>query len=145
MLALPPTLPFYFHLLIETPASINFFFNPSEQLSSPAAQAHIIIQQYAVLLFASALIALIFALRPIDGTSRSVAGALAIYHLAPLVRAVGRIVEGRGVYGKGLGGPFVHLIVHTACCAGLLKISVSREKDMKREKVGSWSRDIVKC
>ncbi len=115
-----PAFPFWLHLLIELPASVNFFLNPSEQLSSPVPQAHAIIKQYAVLLFVSALIALIFALRPIDGTSRSVAGALSLYHLAPLVRAGSRIVEGSEDHGKGLGGPIVHLTVHMVCFAALL-------------------------
>ena len=114
------SLPFWLHFLIELPASMNFFLNPSEQLSSPAPQAHPIIKQYAVLLFVSTLIALIFALRPIDGTSRNVAGALSVYHLAPLVRAGSRIAEGSGEYGKGLGGPMLHLAVHLLCFVGLL-------------------------
>lgn len=117
---LQPTLPFWLHLLIELPASMNFFLNPSEQLSSPAPQAHPIIKQYAVLLFVSILIALIFALRSIDRTSRNVAGALSVYHLAPLMRAGSRIVEGSGEYGKGLGGPILHLAVHMLCFVGLL-------------------------
>ncbi|KAE9380588.1 hypothetical protein N431DRAFT_432868 [Stipitochalara longipes BDJ] len=124
----PATLPFWFHLLIEFPASINFFFNPSEQLSSPAPQSHIIVRQYAVLLLVSALIALIFALRPIDETSRYVAGALSVYHVAPLMRAGSRILERRGEYGRGLGGPTVHLIVHTICFAGLAGIFLSKLK-----------------
>jgi hypothetical protein len=133
---LPLTLPFWFHSLIELPASINFFFNPSEQLSSPALQAHPIIKQYAVLLFVSALIALIFALRPTDGTSRSVAGALSVYHLAPLTRAGNRIVQGSEYYGKGLGGPIIHLVMHTVCFAGLLKIFLSKSKANESAKEG---------
>lgn len=110
-------LPFYLHILIETPASLNFILNPSEQLPSPAPQAHAIIKQYAILLLVSVLIAGIFALRPLDRTSRNVAGALAVYHVAPLLRAVER--AGYGNFGKGLGGPVVHLIVHGACFLGL--------------------------
>lgn len=110
-------LPFYIHMLIETPASLNFFFNPSEQLLSPAPQAHAIIKQYAILLLVSNLIALIFATRQLDRTSRNVAGALAVYHLAPLVRAVGRVGDGR--YGKGLGGPVLHVMVHGVAFLGL--------------------------
>jgi hypothetical protein len=136
MSCLPPTLPFWLHLLIELPASTNFFFAPSEQLSSPAPQAHMILKQYAVLLFVSALIALIFALRPIDGTSRRVAGALSVYHLAPLVRAGSRIMEGSGEYGKGLGGPVFHLVVHAVCFAGLLGSSLSRSKATEKNKLG---------
>jgi hypothetical protein len=131
---LPLTLGFGFwlHFLIEFPASLNFFLRPSEQLSSPAPQAHAIIRQYAVLLFVSNLIALIFALRPVDGASRNVAGALSVYHLAPLVRAGSRIVDGSGEYGNGLGGPMVHLGVHGICFAGLLGIYLSKSKRVER-------------
>jgi hypothetical protein len=129
---LPATLAFWLHFLIELPASLNFFLNPSEQLLSPAPQAHAIIRQYAVLLFVSNLIALIFALRPLDGTSRSVAGTLSIYHLAPLVRAGSRILEGSGEYGKGLGGPVLHLIVHGLCFTGLVVLYLSKSKGIER-------------
>lgn len=130
----PSTLPFWFHLLIELPASINFFFHPSEQLSAPAPQAHAIIKQYAVLLFVSGLVALIFALRSVDAASRNVAGALSVYHLAPLVRAGSRIMEGNWAYGKGLGGPIFHLMVHTVCCVGLLGIFLARPSVNERTK-----------
>lgn len=46
-----------------------------------------------------------------DEVGRAVAGALAVYHVAPLVRAVSRLREGR-MYGKDLGGPVVHAVVH---------------------------------
>lgn len=117
-------LPFWLHILIEFPASLNYFFNPSEQLPSPAPQAHAIIKQYAVLLLVSSLIAGIFALRPLDRTSRNVAGALAVYHLAPLMRAVGRVGNSR--YGKGLGGPVVHIIVHGVVFLSLLGLYTSK-------------------
>ena len=117
--------PFWLHILIETPASLNFFFNPSQQLSSPAPQAHPIIKQYAVLLLVSNLIALIFALHSLDHTSKNVALALSVYHLAPFVRATSRILAGDYQYGKGLGGPWVHLIVHGACFAALIGLGFS--------------------
>jgi len=85
-----------------------------------------------VLLFVSNLIALIFALRPVDGTSRNVAGALSVYHLAPLSRAASRIWEGSGVYGKGLGGPVVHLVVHGICFAGLVGVYLSKSTKVER-------------
>ena len=111
---LPTSLPFYIHLLLETPASLNFFFRPSNQLALPAPQAHAIIKQYAILLLSSNLVALIFALREVDGLSRNVAGALAVYHAAPLVRALAGIGEERG-----LGGPWVHALVHGVALVGL--------------------------
>jgi hypothetical protein len=118
---LPPTntLPFWAHIITEFPASINFFLRPSEQLSSPAPQAHDIIRQYAVLLFVSYLIALIFSLRPVDETSRHVSGALALYHVAPLVRAARRTISNVEGYGAGLGGSVVHLVLHAVCLASL--------------------------
>lgn len=119
---LPSTLPFWLHLLIELPASLNFFLRPSEQLSSPAPQAHAVIKQYATLLLSSNLVALVFMFRPVDGTSANVAGALAIYHLAPLTRATLRLVNGDGGYGKQLGGPVAHMAVHGACFFGLAQV-----------------------
>jgi hypothetical protein len=121
------TLPFWVHVFVETPASLNFFFNPSEQLSSPAPQAHAIIKQYAVLLLASNLIALIFALRPLDQTSRNVAGAFSIYHLAPFARALSRIFAGDQLYGQGLGGPWLHLFVHGLCSVAFILMFLSPE------------------
>ncbi|TVY17394.1 hypothetical protein LARI1_G005206 [Lachnellula arida] len=120
------TLPFWLHLLIELPASLNFFLNPAEQLSSAAPQAHALVRQYAVLLFASSLVALIFATRQVDRTSRNVAGALAVYHLAPLVRAVSRVFGGGVGYGKAFGGPWIHLAVHGLCFVGLSRMYLSR-------------------
>jgi hypothetical protein len=120
------TLPFWAHILTELPASINFFLHPSEQLSSPAPQAHAIITQYAVLLLISNIIALIFALRPVDATSRHVGGALSIYHAAPLVRATRRIISNDEGYGSGLGGPVLHLVVHGVCLLALGGLFMSR-------------------
>ncbi|RFU24713.1 hypothetical protein B7463_g11623, partial [Scytalidium lignicola] len=115
----------------------------------PTSQAaiHFLIRQYAILLLSSVLIALIFALRPVvDGTSRNVAGALAIYHLAPLSRAVWRVAgSGREVVfgdvngnGGGLGGPWVHGFVHAVAflTLALLWGVDGREGEKEREKVG---------
>jgi hypothetical protein len=130
---LPPTntLPFWVHILTELPASINFFLRPSEQLSSPAPQAHAIIKQYAILLLVSSIIALIFALRPVDATSRNVGGALAIYHAAPLMRAARRIVSNHDGYGGGLGGPVLHLVVHCVCLVTLGELFWSRPAEQR--------------
>jgi hypothetical protein len=113
-LCLPRTLPFYLHILVETPAALHFFLHPTSQLlvssdslssvSDPSTvtpstgsvldpTAAIIIQQYATLLFVSNLIALIFALSSTTTTtSRQVAAALALYHVAPLYRATARLL-----------------------------------------------------
>lgn len=108
-------LAFLLHILIELPASIAFFLKPSMTLSQPQPHAHAVIRQYALLLMSSNLIAYAFLFRPADETSRFVAAALAVYHLGPLGRAGSRIGggEARGV--KGLGSPWVHLVVHAAC------------------------------
>lgn len=143
------SLPFYLHALIETPASLNFFLNPAAQLPpavstlAPEAQAslHFVIRQYAVLLFSSVLIALVFATRSVvDGTGRKVAGALAVYHAAPLARAVWRITEtqlegglviGDGK-GGGLGGPWLHALVHALALLGLGSLPIwGQQKGIK--------------
>ena len=130
------TVPFWIHILIEAPASINFFFNPSEQLPSPASQAHAIIRQYAVLLLVSNLIALIFALRPLDQTGKNVAAALSVYHLAPVVRAGTRIFYSfyGDSYGQGLGGPWLHLSVHGGCFVALSTLGLWGKIEKKRIK-----------
>jgi hypothetical protein len=71
------------------------------------------IRQYGVLLFVSVLISAIFAIRKVDITSRQVAAALAIYHLAPIVRAALRLWGGETAWmPEDMGGPWVHLVVH---------------------------------
>lgn len=119
---LPPTLPFWLHVAVESLASLNFMFNPAQQLPSPAPQAHAIIRQYATLLLASSFIALVFARREVDATSQNVAGALALYHLAPLMRAFSRVVKGEAVSTKGLGGPLLHASVHGGCFVALMRL-----------------------
>ena len=109
-------LAFLLHILIEVPASINFLFNPSATPSTPQPHAHAVIRQYAVLLMVTNIIALIFYLRPPDLLSCRVAGALSLYHIGPLVRAIIRQFRGeRGRGGNKLGGPLVHAIVHVVC------------------------------
>ena len=69
---------------------------------------------------------MIFALRPVDATSKHVGGALAVYHIAPFVRAAKRIISGDEGYGGGLGGPAVHLVVHGGCLVTLGDLFLSR-------------------
>ena len=114
------SIPFLFHILIEVPASINFFLNPSATLPTPQPHAHGVIRQYAILLMVTNIIAAILYLRPLDLLSCRIAGAMSLYHIGPLVRAVirqYRSEKGRG--GTGLGGPLVHAIAHMACLLGL--------------------------
>lgn len=131
-------LPFWLHSLIELTPSIVFLINPAAQLYSPSITqdlqispqcygsiglkygAEAIIRQYAVLLFVSVLISAIFALRKTDITSRQVAAALTIYHLAPMVRAASRLRAGDTAWlPNDIGGPWVHLAVHTVCLLAL--------------------------
>ena len=99
--------PFTSHVLLELPASLQFFLFPSRQLSRPTPHAHAIIRQYAILLFSSVLVAACFALRGEgyltkskdlkegDELERYVAFALGLYHVGPVVRSGAR-VWGRG-------------------------------------------------
>ena len=106
------------HVLFEVPAAINFFLFPSRQLGIHTPQAHAVIRQYALLLLSSVLVALIFAWRPTDKLSGQVAGALALYHLGPVVRSASRIRQylyqantlRRGP--KSLSEPTLYLVVH---------------------------------
>jgi hypothetical protein len=116
---------FWLHIIIEFPASINFFLHPSATISSSqtaplSPQVEAIIRQYAVLLFVSVLVALIFAVRDVDVTSRRVAGALSVYHLMPLSRAAKRLVVGDWGRAGELGGPWVAGVVHALCFVALL-------------------------
>lgn len=107
--------PFLLHALIEAPASLNFFLYPSGQLEIDAPQAHAVIRQYAVLLFSSILVSSIFAFRPFDELNGQVAGALAVYHPAPIVRATSRLM------GRQRGWqPLLFVAVHGICLAGLV-------------------------
>jgi hypothetical protein len=107
--------PFLVHALLEIPASLNFLLYPSGQLGVYSPQAHPVIRQYAVLLLSSILIALSFAMRDADELSGQVAGALAIYHLAPILRAAGRLTGRQAVW-----QPLLFFASHGFCLAGLL-------------------------
>ena len=107
----PRGFPFILHLLVEVPACINFFIFPSDQLRTPAPQAHAVIRQYAILLLSSNLIAATFASTSTEGTTaRLVGGALGIYHVAPGVRALCRIRKS-----GAMAQPVLHLIAHSTC------------------------------
>lgn len=114
---------FLFHIIVETPASIAFFVKPSATLGQAQLHAHPIIRQYAFLLLASSRIAYAFLYRPTDDISRTIAAALAFYHVLPSYRASCRIASGEG---KGVGirsvmrSPWVHLVAHLLCLVGLL-------------------------
>ena len=114
---------FLLHIIVETPASIAFLLRPSSTLTQPQPHAHPIIQQYALLLIASIYIAYTFLQRPKDEVSRKIAGALALYHLGPMFRAVGKVRKGEGRIGgiKAFGrNPWIHLVAHVLCFGALL-------------------------
>ena len=106
------------HILIETPAAINFFLFPSKQLSAYTPQAHAVIKQYALLLFSSILIAAIFAGRSDDQLGGQVAGALAVYHVGPIVRSASRLWQymdpgdNTNWHLGSLAEPALYLVVH---------------------------------
>ena len=108
------------HALVELPAALNFFCFPDDQLSSTAPQAHAVIRQYALLLLCSALVACTIASQEPGTTTGYVAGILAVYHVAPLLRAWSRIrnpeVPERRPW---LKDPRVHFFVHFLCLSSL--------------------------
>lgn len=114
-------LPFLLHVVVETPATLNFLLFPSDQLSAHTPNAHAIIRQYACLLFGSVLIALAFVQRPIDTLSGQVAGAFAIYHVAASVRAGSRLKRQMSQRRQILlSEASLHLLVHSLCVGSML-------------------------
>jgi hypothetical protein len=107
--------PFLVHAILEIPASVNFFLNPSGQLRIYSPHAHAVIRQYAVLLLSSVIVSLLFFMRNPDELSGQVAGAFLIYHLAPVVRATGRLRRNHAVW-----QPLLFLASHGVCFAGLM-------------------------
>ena len=105
------------HLIVEVPASLNFFLRPSATLSCYQAAAHGVIRQYALLLLSTNII--VACMLGISGPlPRQVAAALGIYHLGPLLRAISRIGDADAQ--DSLGGPKLHAFAHSACALLLL-------------------------
>ena len=109
---------FLLHALIELPAAVTFFLLPSRQLGTHSPHAHAIIRQYAMLLYSSILIALVFVRRPQDQLQGQVAGALALYHIGPAARSASSIRHFfsaaepvRGASGS-LWEPVLYVVVH---------------------------------
>ena len=127
------TLPFVFHLLIETAAAASFIFRPEQQLPDCSAAAKLILRQYGGLLLSTNLVCLvaIFHQQPSScgtGATRLLAAALGSYHAWPIHRALARLlykvqVDGEGE-GAALGGPVVHLVLHSLCLAAFLALAV---------------------
>ena len=120
--SLPSTFPFLLVILIELPPSILFLVKPDGQFPVIEPQARAVIRQYALLLQTVNLIALICCIRPVDETSRLIAGAMSVYQVGPSIRAAFRMARGEKWLGGSLGGPLVHFVVHVTCLASLLKL-----------------------
>lgn len=114
-------LPFAAHALIETAAALSFIFSPDKQLPGCNIAAKLILRQYGGLLLSTNLTCLVILADPgFTDTTRLFAAALGTYHVWPCYRAYIRIRNDTGASGKGqstLGGPVLHLIVHSACLA----------------------------
>jgi len=117
---------FLIHIIIEIPACLSFFLVPSRQLGTYTPHAHAVIRQYAAILLASILIAVVFVHQPVTEMSGKVAGALAIYHVAPSIRSWNRLTtQARLQEPLFLSEAFLYLIVHVVCCAALLHDALS--------------------
>lgn len=112
-------LAFLLHSLVSLPASINFL-NIAIHIPFETRLTHNSIHQtrpivfsYALLLLSTAIISLVFAftaILPGGSTRRMLALGMMVYHVGPILRALVRLK--RGVGGKELGGPMVHLLTH---------------------------------
>jgi hypothetical protein len=111
--------PFLLHFLIECPASLHFFFRPTQQfhLSPRSLSAEAVIKQYAVLLLSNSLLALFFFVRPFDSTSKFVAGAMSMYHWMPLHRALNSWRSGLFLTAV-FGNPVFSIVLHTIALLG---------------------------
>lgn len=111
---MPLQFPFLLHALIEFPASLKFFLKPDSGLvlslndkridepkehSSISQHTQLVIRQYAILLFVSVIISILFATRELDDLARGVGGSIGIYHVGPVWRAAWRIAHDD--YGDG--------------------------------------------
>ena len=115
------------HVLIETPAAINFMLRPSSTLYTTQEHSHGVIRQYALLLTVTVIVAALVLSRAVhDLFAAQVAGALALHHLGPMMRAASKIRQDRirGV----LGGPWVHLVAHALCAVALVATFFRNQK-----------------
>ena len=130
---LPKNTSFYIHIFVEVPASLAFLFNPSGTLAQPQPFAHAVIRQYGILLFCMNLtIILVLCHDPATDEigyafyqqlEQQLAAVLALYHFAPLFRALTRIHNTCGTE-RILTGPWMHMALHTACLGALLAESL---------------------
>ena len=115
------SIPFTLHALVELPAAYMFAFSPSATLSNPrTSDANAVIRQYALLLLSSTVIAATFAFEDWVGheggsVEQRVAGALALYHFGPLIRALSRSRREEARGSSLPGNPLVHALLHLNC------------------------------
>lgn len=111
---------FVLHVAIELPAALSFMVNPSRQLGRCTPHAHAVVRQYALLLFSSILVALVFIPHPADCVSGRVAASLAIYHVGPTVRSWYRVCgTGSLPHAISWGEGLLYFIVHAVCGTAL--------------------------
>jgi hypothetical protein len=113
------------HVFIEIPASLGFLLAPSKTLQRPQPHAHPVIRQYGLLLLVTniLLVALLFELHSDNNTLSSLArrtcGALALYHPAPIWRALRRLTRDGNPHSL-MASPLLHLCLHGACLSTTL-------------------------
>ena len=116
--------PFILHIVVELPAATSFALFPSATLAIPQPHAQAVIRQYSLLLISTVIIAAIFVPQDRKGDratmqERSVASALGLYHLGPLVRAAHRSRTREGSGRLVLDQPWLHVLMHVLCCLSL--------------------------
>ena len=116
----PTQTAFALHILVEAPAALFFFFRPSQTLQSPQPHAHAVIRQYALLLMSTNIIAAAAFLRESEEITKTIAGALALYHVGPIFRAFSRSM--RKTSGTKMGSPWGHAVFHTLCLTLMLNV-----------------------
>ena len=116
------SIPFILHVILESPAAVAFALFPSATLRTPQPEAHALIRQYALSLLTTVLIAAVFARQPhdlqannahIQRLEQQVAGALALYHVGPMIRAA-RKYRARQEQDRRMM-PCLHFFSHGAC------------------------------
>jgi hypothetical protein len=112
-------------VLIEISAFLGFLLAPSKTLQRPQPYAHPVIRQYGLLLLVTnvLLVALLFELYSDNNTpsslTRHTCGALALYHPAPIWRALGRLTRDGNPHSL-MASPLLHLCLHGACLSTAL-------------------------
>ena len=117
--------PLVLHAVLETAASLSFGLQPEKQLPGANEDTRAVLRSYSGALLSTNLLCVVFVWRAgFDDTARLVAACLAVYHIFPILRAVAKIQRGiglkKGEKARVLGGPQIHMIVHSLCFSGLV-------------------------